>query len=160
MARKVDHVTIEAVGRDQGKVFVLTEMPAVQAERWATQALYLLASSGLSLPAGSADSGMSGLAGAPLAGLPALRALQDPSLDAWWDCVQYQHLPNQMPRKISPGALCEIDEIATVNHLRMKVLEMHVGFFSPANPSTTGSSSQTTTTRSSVTPTSPARPAP
>ena len=35
MARKTANVTISAAGRDQGKVFVLREMPASQAERWA-----------------------------------------------------------------------------------------------------------------------------
>lgn len=38
MARKVEQVVIEAEGREQGKTFILTEMPAIVAERWATQA--------------------------------------------------------------------------------------------------------------------------
>ena len=139
MARKVETLTITEEGRDKGKVFIITEMPATAGERWATQALLLLSKAGLELPAGAAESGMSGLASAPLAGLPSLRALQDPTLDAWWDCVKYQHNPKQLPQNILRDQVtCQIEEIATVNMLRMKILELHIGFFTNVSPSTTG----------------------
>lgn len=150
MARKSETLTIpgtrsESPGaRDNGKTFVLTEMSAIQGERWATQALSLLSNAGLSLPRGAEDAGMAGLAAAPLAALPALKALQDPSLDAWWECVKYQHMPKHPLQAIFPGEACQIEEIATVNLLRMKVLEMHIGFFSQGNPSTSGAHSATT----------------
>lgn len=159
MARKVEHVVIEAEGRDKGKTFILTEMPAIAGERWATQALSLMSNAGQTVPRGAADAGMAGLATVALGALPSLKALQDPSLDAWWDTVQYQHAPNQMPQKLFPGAACQIEEISTVGQLRMKVLEMHVGFFLPASPSTTESSSLAAATHSSATPTSHGRPA-
>ena len=144
MARKVETIIVSDEGRDKGKTFIITEMPALDGERWATTALSLLSNSGLNLPRGAENSGMAGLAASPLGGLPALKALQDPSLDAWWECVKYQHAPNQMSQKIFPGSACQIEEIPTVNLLRMKVLEMHTGFFSPENPSITGSRSETT----------------
>jgi hypothetical protein len=146
MARKVETVVIEAEGRDKGKTFILTEMPAVPGERWATQALTLLSRAGLEVPESAKGSGMAGLASVRMGGLAELRALQDPALDSWWDCVQYLHAPNQMPQKLFQGAPCQIEEIATVNLLRMKVLEMHVGFFGAGSPSTSGSPSSPATT--------------
>ena len=150
MARKKEIVSIpgersETVGeRDNGKTFVLIEMPSVQGERWATQALSLLMKAGLSLPQGAEDAGMAGLAAAPLDGIPALKALQDQSLDAWWECVKYQHAPKHPLQAIFPGEACQIEEIATVGLLRMKVLEMHIGFFSQGNTSISAAHSATT----------------
>ena len=139
MARKVETLTITEEGRDKGKVFILTEMAATAGERWATEALFLLSKAGLELPADAAESGMSGLASAPLGGLPSLRALQDPALDAWRECVKYQHDPRHLPQNVLwDHAACQIEEIATVNMLRMKVLELHLGFFINVSPSTTG----------------------
>ncbi len=138
MARKTETITITDEGRDQGKVFVLTEMAAIAGERWATQALFLLGQAGSNVPewAQGEGAGMAGFASVRLGGLPALKALQDPSLDAWWDCVQYQHAQNQMPQKIFAGSACQIEEIATINLLRMKVLELHVSPFLPVSRST------------------------
>lgn len=144
MARKIESLTISDAGRDKGKTFVLTEMPAVPAERWATQALSLISKAGQKLPKGSEDAGMAGLAVVPLNALPVLQALQDPSLDAWWECVKYQHAPKHPLQAIFQGEACQIEEIATVNLLRMKVLEMHIGFFSQGSPSTSGGLSETT----------------
>lgn len=141
MARKVESVTIPGVRteergqRDNGKTFVLTEMPSIQGERWATKALVLIAKAGAELPNGAEDAGMAGLAMAPLAALPVVQALQDPSLDAWWECVKYQHNPKHPLQPIFQGEACQIEEIATVNSLRMKVLEMHTGFFTEGAPS-------------------------
>lgn len=44
MARKEKEITIEE-GRDAGKTFKITEMPAVQADRWISRALSLLGKS-------------------------------------------------------------------------------------------------------------------
>lgn len=131
-------------GRDHGKVFVITEMAAIPGERWATQALALIVAAGQSLPRGAEDAGMAGLAATSLASLPVLQALQDSSLNAWWDCVKYQHAPKHPLQAIFPGEACQIEEISTVNLLRMTVLEMHTGFFSDAAPSTSGAHSATT----------------
>ena len=145
MARKTETVTITEQGRDKGKTFVLTEMSAIQGERWATQALSLIAKAGADLPRGAEDSGMAGLAAAPLTALPVLKSLQDTSLDAWWECVKYQHRPNHPLQPIFQNEACQIEEIATVNLLRMKVLEMHTSFFSEGGPSNSGSPSAKTT---------------
>lgn len=144
MARKTETLTISDDGRDKGKTFVLTEMPAIQGDRWAAQALSLIIKAGQDLPTGAAEAGMAGLAAAPLTSLPVLQALQDPSLDAWWECVKYQHAPKHPLQTIFQGEACQIEEISTVSLLRMKVLEMHIGFFSQGSPSSSSGASAMT----------------
>jgi hypothetical protein len=127
-------------GRDHGKVFVLTEMPAELAEPWCTQAGLLLAQAAGIEQAPDAGEG----AGALAALLPSVRlknlreskALQDPSLKAWRDCVKYQHLPNQDPQPLFEGDACQIEEMSTFSLLRAKVLELHVNFFTSGGEST------------------------
>jgi len=148
MGRRTQTITIEESGRDHGKVFVLTEMPATAADEWVTQATYLIARATEELK-GAEE-------GSPLVALARLRALKDPSLRAWWDCVAYCHRPNHPPQKIVQGDGCQIEEIATINRLLMAVYELHTGFFSPDAGSTSDSPSSATHRASSATRTSPA----
>lgn len=152
MARRTVNVTIEQEGRDKGKVFVLTEMPATVGEKWAMQLMYLIAQAGVAaaLTSEAMAAGMSGLAAMlPEAqgamALTLARALGDVTLESWWDCVRYQHAPNQPLQPINQGAACQIEEIATITQLRMEVVKLHTDFFSDASPSTTGSPSPTAT---------------
>ena len=62
MARKKAEVTITADGRDQGKVFVLKEMPADQAEKLAVKVFLALSRSGVDLPEEVKGQGIVGLA--------------------------------------------------------------------------------------------------
>lgn len=154
MARRTTTITIEEEGRDKGKVFVLTEMPATAAEAWATQALYLLTQAGVVVDAeAQAAGGMAALAatGSGVESIAQIRALQDPSLDAWWDCVRYLHAPNLPPQPINRGAACQIEEMKTISFLRVEVLKLHTDFFSPASPSTTALPSSAVPTGSSPT---------
>lgn len=153
MARRTQTITIEEEGRDKGKIFILTEMPAAQADEWVTRAMNLLGESAplngeLAGGAGSAD-----LATLSLRGLAQLRALQDPSLYAWRDCVKWQPQDSKlMPQAIHwDSAACQIEEIRTITRLRMAVLELHTGFFSPENDMTSESRSPTIATGSSPT---------
>jgi hypothetical protein len=144
MPRRTEHVTIEgdpSENRDAGKVFLITEMPAIQGEKWAAQLLALLVKSGVNIPDIPKDSGMAGIAALGASAGPLLSVLHDPSLDAWWDCVRYEHKPNLPPQKIIQGEGCQIEEISTITELRLAVLGLHVGFFSPVSPSTSASPS-------------------
>lgn len=136
MARRTVTYTVPGVRsekpgqRDNGKSFLITEMPVDQGERWATQALYLLAQAGAHVPEGAAEAGMAGLAAAGVGiGVGFARALQDPSLDALWDCVQF--LPPAQgiaPQSLQAGVNSQIEEIKTRSALRMEVLTLHTGF--------------------------------
>jgi len=128
-------ITIEDEGRDKGKRFIITEMPATQADAWVTQAQYLIEKASLEFAGLPDDHAVLALA--------RIRALKDQSLEGWWDCVRFQHPehPNNPPQAIVHGANCQIEEVRTVNRLLMATYELHTGFFSPEKESTTESPS-------------------
>jgi hypothetical protein len=150
MSRAVkDFVIGPEGGRDNGKCFVITEMDAISADIWGTQAVIMMCEAGLDVPGEAKGRGMEGLAmipevvqtpGAPMSTVTKLkvnRALQDQSLIDWWSCVKFQPENRAlMPQAIIQGAGCQIEEIRTVTMLRHAVLDMHLGFFSPEKEST------------------------
>lgn len=140
--RRKHVVTIEDAGRDKGKTFLIHEMPADIGERWATQAMYLLAKAGVTVPEGVQESGMAGLAaiGIDFLSIAQLRALQDPSLDEQWDYVEYLHAPGHPPQKLLAGDASQIEEIRTRSRLRQEVLKLHTDFFTADEPSISESS--------------------
>lgn len=162
MGRRTETITIsgEPGNRDNGKVFVITEMDAMTGERWAGRITELVLASGVELPKDSGEKptekdGAAGLAQLVSIGVPLLRALHDPDIDkATWACIKYQHAPNHPLQAIMPGEACQIEEISTVTELRMAVMRMHTGFFSPESPSNTASPSRVIPTGSSPTRTS------
>lgn len=127
---------LQRAGRDKGKVFIITEMPATVADEWLTQFGYLLSRAVQEFPTIAAGSGGEQLI--------QMRVLKDPSLRGWRDCVRYQHAPNLPVQVIHwDQDTCQIEEVATINLLLGEVFELHTGFFSDESPSTTGSPSPT-----------------
>ena len=133
MARKTATVVITAEGRDKGKTFLLTEMPAAQAEAWAIRALLALTNAGAEVP--DSETGMAGLA---TAGLMALGKLPyeavKPLLDEMFLCVQYQHKPGHPPQPADEN----IEEVATRLQLRKEIFALHTGFSKAGGTPTTG----------------------
>jgi hypothetical protein len=127
MARRTDTVTIDTPGRDLGKVFVITEMAAEQAESWAIKALLALTNAGATVP--DSATGMAGLASA---GLQALGKLPyesvKPLLDEMFTCVKYQHKPGHPLQDIESGPASQIEEVATRLELRKRIFKLHTGF--------------------------------
>jgi len=134
MPRKVVTYTITDEGRDKGKAFVLTEMPASQAERWALRAFLTLAKSGIEVPDNLAQMGMAGIA---LLGVQALSRAPwqdaEPLLDEMFGCIQIQATPGK-PGTIRALVEDDIEEVATRLKLRAELLKLHTGFSSPAAP--------------------------
>ena len=127
MRNTVD-ITIEAEGRDKGKKFRLTEMPASNGEDWAMRAFFGLASSGVEIPNLELVREM-GMAGIATIGLKALGGLTPeiarPLMDEMWQCVQI--IPSSgIARKPTED---DIDESPTRVRLRKEVFELHTGFF-------------------------------
>lgn len=129
-------VVIDATGRDQGKIFLLTEMPTQQGEEWAIRLLCGLAKSGVELPDGWQE-----LPWAALASLGVKALLQmpffemKPLLDEMMDCVKIivdPSKPEATTRTLIPD---DIDEIATRLTLRKEVFQLHTGFSQGADPS-------------------------
>jgi hypothetical protein len=133
MARKTVMYTVdETGGRDRGKTFLLTEMPAAKAEDWAMKVLLAMLNANVDVPDNVMELGMAGLAEVGLKKLGALPfAVAKPLLDELMECVQV--VPNpQKPQVIRPLLAAEdIEEVATRLKLKWEVLSLHVDF-SPA----------------------------
>lgn len=150
MARKSAVVTISREGRDKGKTFVITEMSAMRAEKWATRAFLALGRAGVEVPDGLADAGIAGLA---VLGLRALASLRfedaEPLLDEMFARVQIMPDPRN-PETVRSVMEDEVEEVSTILKLRAEALDLHMGFSfagdvfalisdmisSPASPST------------------------
>lgn len=143
--RRVERLTIpgvrsEAPGeRDNGKVFVLTEMSAYAGQDWALRALLALAASGAELPAGAMAGGWAGLAGFGVTAL--LRApygALKPLLDEMLEQAKYEHKPKQPLQDIAPGVNCCVEEIKTFLTIQMALFKLHTGFSAAVELPTTG----------------------
>lgn len=132
MARKTEYITIEKDGRDHGKTFVLTEMSAFAAERWATKAFFALANAGIEIPDGVTSAGMSGMASMGLEALGKIKYEDaEPLLAEMLECVQIKPSDKAPPREILAGDDGDIEEVATLLTLRMAIFKLHVNFSMP-----------------------------
>jgi hypothetical protein len=149
MARKQITVTIDTQGRDFGKTFRLTEMPASQAEKWAMRAFLALAKSGVQIPNNIATSGLAGIAALGLEALGGVDFADAESLmDEMFQCIAC--IPD-LSRPTVVRALIEddIEEISTRVKLRKEVFGLHVNFSMPAaglTSSSTATGANTPTT--------------
>ena len=126
MARRTQTVTIDnEKSRDHGKSFVITEMPAEQAEWWAARAIQALLSE---------NPDIGSLGDTPLAqiasmGFKALGSLPPeklkPLLEEMFTCISVG-LPDGKTRALLSG---DIEEVSTRIQLRKEILALHVGFF-------------------------------
>ena len=129
--RRTEVYTVESNDRDNGKTFLITEMDADKSEKWAARALNALASSGIAVPDGA---GLSELASI---GLDSFRGLPwgqvEPLLDEMFGCIQFipdpqrktAQYPLGYPRPLHQS---DIEEVMTRLKLRVRVLELHLGF--------------------------------
>jgi len=130
MALRTKPVEVTLEGRDKGKIFVITEMPAAQAEKWAIRAFIALSKSGVEIP--ETITGM-GFAGVAVLGLKAwaLGGVEfkdaEPLLDEMFACIRYQPSAKntEVVRNIVDG---DIEDIQTRLFLRKEVIELHLGF--------------------------------
>jgi hypothetical protein len=129
MARKTLTYTVTDEGRDKGKVFILTEMAASQAERWALRALSALAASGVEVPDDIATAGLAGVARLGVqafGGLPWEKA--EPLIEEMFKCISI--LPD--PSKPSVTRVLiedDIEEVTTRLKLRIELFKLHMSFF-------------------------------
>lgn len=152
--RKEKIITITEEGRDQGKTFVIKEMPASQAEWWAIRVFQAVTRAGIDIPENISGSGMAGVFVMGLRGFANLPPgdLKD-LMDEMFDCIFIQRGGDKnMVMKLLEE---DIQEVATRLKLRGEVFELHTGF-SLAGGSTTSASPATSPSNTSSTPTSPA----
>jgi len=128
MARKTKVVTITAEGRDRGKQFLITEMPASRAEKWAFRAFFALGRAGIQVPEEMAGMGMSVIA---VIGIRALAMLRfedaEPLMDEMMGCVQFMPDPAR-PAIVRQLIEDDVEEATTLLLLRSEVIELHTGF--------------------------------
>lgn len=128
MARNTANYTVTDEGRDQGKVFVLTEMPASRAESWAMRALLALMAGGVEVPPGFDRMGMAAMAEMGIKALVGLKwEVAEPLLAEMWSCVQIMPDPTK-PHVIRNLIEEDIEEISTRIKLRAEVWKLHTGF--------------------------------
>ena len=129
--RKTDKVAFgDDAGRDRGKVYVITEMSAAQAEKWAIRALLALGHAGFAFPPDMAAAGMAAMA---LVGINSLLTVDwkeaEPLLDEMMTCVRIKPSEAAEPRDLIPD---DIEEVQTRALLRKAVFNLHVDFSSVA----------------------------
>lgn len=124
-------VALGPANRDNGKVYVLTEMSAAAAERWGMRMFLALKGSGTEVSEASQRLGMVGVA---FAGINAfLRAPVDfadlePLLDEMMACVKIvrdEHYPDLATDLASPD---DVEDVQTRLWLRSEVLKLHTDF--------------------------------
>jgi hypothetical protein len=123
-------------GRDDGKSFLITEMPAFQAEKWATRATLALIprlTREISEEVAEQIAVNPGMLPLERVGLllgsiqfPETQALMDEIFEA---CVQILPDPQRpLPRAINLGGSQDIFEVATLSYLRSEALSLHSNF--------------------------------
>jgi hypothetical protein len=150
MALKQEPFIIESKGPDDGKVFLLTQMPAFQAEKWAIRAFLALIEGGVSIPEEIVGGGMEALTNpavvqviiASLVGGVGRVSWDklEPLLDEMMGCVRICPDPTKPPDlKHSRGlnlSAGDIEEVPTLLKIRKALLMLHTGFQQAVEPST------------------------
>lgn len=140
MARKTATITIEATGRDQGKMYLLREMPTRKSEWWGARVLSAMARSGAKIPDDIVSAGLAGVAAVGIkcvlsaAGMPEVKPLLDEMFDACVAVIPDPSRPNITRGAGGIGVIVDddIEEISTLLRLRREVLMMHLDFLPPA----------------------------
>lgn len=145
MARKTREIRITSgtpeTNRDYGKVYIVGEMSATDAELWAADALQGLLASGIELPDGIEHEGMATIASLGFQALSRIRNdLLRSLMERMMDCVGFIPDPKRpemyrasrtLGGQLAPmGGMIEddIEEVKTRLELRMAVWEIHTNF--------------------------------
>jgi hypothetical protein len=164
LARRTTTIIISDPGRDKDKYFLLTEKPAMQAEKWAIRALQAAVKAGVNIPDDMISRGMATVFAIGIQTLAGMNFSEaEPLMDELMECVKIIRDPKhpEMAFPLIPGG-DDIEEITTVARLQREVIQLHINFSIPAVPSTL-SSIQSPASPSTNTKTSPprsARPSP
>ncbi len=139
MARKTSIYIVEDEGRDKGKMFILNEMPASQAEKWAIRVFLAMARSGVDVPDDIASRGIAGIA---IMGLKALGNMNfydaEPLLDEMFSLISCVPDPAKQNIKrgyggVGPMIEDDIEEPTTRLKLRKEILALHINFSTAAD---------------------------
>lgn len=126
--RKTKLIIVDT-GRDAGKHYQITEMPALQAARWADRAFLALAHSGIDVGADFSNQGIVGLVAAGVSMLSMAKYEEiDPLFAELMDCVRIVRDPSN-PATAAPIQMdTDVEDISTVYLLRREVIQLHTSF--------------------------------
>ena len=132
MPRKKETVIVPQWGmRDDGKVFLLEEMPCIQGEKWALRMFLVVKGTTAEVPPEVAQLGMVGVA---IRGLNSFLHADirfpdlEPLLDEMMEQVKIVRDPAHHPDVASRLMDDDVEEVETRAWLRLEVLSLHVGF--------------------------------
>lgn len=134
MRRTIDITIPPDGGRDKGKVFRITEMPAAAAEEWAMRTIMALTKAGVDIPEGT--SGMAGIAAVAFKAMGVLNFAEvKVLLDEMFSCIACVPDPKhvQLTRALVED---DTEEVQTRLRLRAEVFKLHTGFSVPGALST------------------------
>lgn len=145
MARKHLKYTVSDAGRDQGKVFLITEMSARRGHQWATRVLFGIMNAGLEIPDNVLNAGFAGIAAIGVKALGKLPvSVAEPLLDELMTCVQI--VPNPANPDIVRSLIDDdTEEILTIFKLQKEVLALHVDFSTTVASLTSASATEAAT---------------
>lgn len=134
MALRQISVRVPMQGADHGKVFVITRMPAMEADQWGRHCLQAAIASGADIPGLDEDAGLAGLAAVGLGIFGAMDPQRmDGLIERLMRCVSVQPDPrNTAVRR--PLDESDLEEIPTVGWLQKEAFALHVDFFKGVGP--------------------------
>jgi hypothetical protein len=152
--RKTAKYVVAEEGRDKGKTFIITEMPASKAEAWAVKAILALMEGNVQIPEGFENMGMAGMAEIGIRALSGLKwEVAEPLLNEMWQCVQI--MPDPARTNIIRDLIEEdIEEVMTRIKIRLEIWNLHTDFLKAAVNSGSGVSTAATTKATPTTKTS------
>lgn len=130
MARKTKRVPIKT-GRDQDKIFLVTEMPVTQADRWAMRAIFSLTKAGVDIEGLNANNGMLEMAKVATSAIQGLSTEEGMELlNELLECVQIIPKGGEA-REVEWDD--EVEEFTTLFTLRKEALFLHIDFLVQGN---------------------------
>ena len=123
-------------GRDAGKMFRITEMAALEIDRWCLRAFFTLLNTGVEIPE---DVTSMGLAGLLSLGLNAFSKVPYEAALPLWDelLCHVKYMPaTKQPNITRPLIEEDVEEVATLWKLRKAVFDLHIAFLKKESPST------------------------
>lgn len=156
--RKHKVAVIDREGRDKGKHFLILEMPAMRAEKWAAKALLALGRAGVEISDETMQAGAAAVLGAGLSAFKQMRFEDaEPLLDEMMSCISVVPDParkdpvSSLPLSRPIMTDDDIEEPGTLLFLRGEVIEVHTGFSVTAALSSLGAAAKTSKPRSTRT---------
>lgn len=130
--RKTLKYTVTNEGRDKGKVFLITEMSAADAEDWAIQAFLAMAASGVQIPDNFKEAGFAAVISSAFEAIGKLQYERaKPLLDRMMECVQIIPDPSK-PNVVRSLIDDDIEEVSTRLMLRKETFQLHASFLKTA----------------------------